>query len=316
MFDIDTLKDAHENDHLVSIEPGSVSKSYKDISFILTEQKLSRVVEVAKDRIASIKGGGNPKTVYTVDLLDGKELIIDNIDSVLKLDNSKTNPITKIDISILSKNDNGLENRIEIRFSSGGHFYGFIYISVSSPNPVWSKDTMIAVEEQAERTILKNFIYTLIKKKDLLVMAFLIFLMVFTIIFADFESGYLKIPENVAVELNIFSKSVKTETEKIDFIFRYLSATLEKSAGINESRTSAVNQFYFIGLPIFIGVVTSFITIFFFYPKNIFSWGDKGELYKQTVARRKFLWSGVILALIIGILSNMFVVGVVSFGVS
>lgn len=72
---------------------------------------------------------------------------------------------------------------------------------------------------------------------------------------------------------------------------------------LNETRT------YLIGIPSLVALLSAFAAIFWFYPRNVFSWGDCGENYERIVERRKFIWYGVVLSLVIGVLGNLFVVG-------
>ena len=47
------------------------------------------------------------------------------------------------------------------------------------------------------------------------------------------------------------------------------------------------------------------------YPILVFAWGDCGDQYKTIQAKRSFIWGGIFLSLLVGVLGNLFVVGVV-----
>jgi hypothetical protein len=174
---------------------------------------------------------------------------------------------------------------------------------------------MGALEEQLERVIPRDWAYFVNRQSGpllaLLVMAVLLGGLFLTLSLG--RTGGLMLPESRIEELITLSNSAKSDVEKIDFTFRYLSATLEKDT-ISETLKRLVKDYrtYLIGLPVIVGILSAIVAIFWFYPSNVFAWGDCGESYERTVERRKLLWYAVVLALVIGVLSNLFVLGVAS----
>lgn len=49
------------------------------------------------------------------------------------------------------------------------------------------------------------------------------------------------------------------------------------------------------------------------YPRAVFAWGDFGEFYETLVSRRKTVWNVIIGALLVGMVSNLFVLGLSAF---
>jgi hypothetical protein len=70
---------------------------------------------------------------------------------------------------------------------------------------------------------------------------------------------------------------------------------------------------YLIGVPILVAISAAIGAVLFFYPAQAFVWGDQHEYHTTLAERRKFLWYGVVFSLAIGVLGNLFVLGVSTF---
>lgn len=287
----------------------TVNKVYEDSCFILNDRKFSRIVEVAKERLERFKSTHQLNEKYRVNFSDGKELFVNSVQDILGLDNSKKVPVSKISAFFSIVDSGTLTHSIRIVFNSEDHRRP-MQATCESEDLGWLKETIGAMEEQLERTIPTDFAYALNRRSGF------IFVLFFGLIFG-LLSGFLvekknglTLTDDKAEELVLLSNSVKTDSEKIDFVYKYLSSTLvidsraKKIKGmLSETRT------YLIGIPSLVALLSAFAAIFWFYPRNVFSWGDCGENYERTVERRKFLWYGVVLSLVIGVLGNLFVVG-------
>jgi hypothetical protein len=72
----------------MATQPFIATKTYEESPFVLTDRKLRRVVEVAKERLERVKVDQEIHERYKVRFLDEKELRVDSLESVLGLDNS------------------------------------------------------------------------------------------------------------------------------------------------------------------------------------------------------------------------------------
>ena len=297
----------------MAAKPFAAVKFYERSPFILTDRKLSRVVEVAKERLERIKIDREYDEYHQVNFRDGKELRINSLENVLALDNSKKNPIIRLSLTFEVKSGDETLHGVQVAFDSTELYRYRILVQGESMDLGWLQETMGALEEQVERAIPNDLAYSIKRKSGILsILVVLAFFMSLLSILPP-RSGLLRLPEGRTADLAALSTSAKSEAEKLDFVFRYLSMTLEKDTTSAPSR-GVLNNYrtYLISGPIVIGVLSAIVAIFWFYPSYVFAWGDCGESYETTVARRKVLWYGVVLALVIGVLGNLFVVGATS----
>ena len=297
----------------MATKPFFATKEYGKTPFILSDRKLSRVVEVAKERFQRIHTEQEIQENYVVIFADGKELRINNLENVLKLDNSKKNPISYIKMSLEVFKDDEVVNGIIVNYDGKYSNHGLIVLSGISYDFSWLQETMGALEEQLERTIPTDLAYSISGNLSYVIVIFTMILSLFVGVIGNDQVGSLKISESHIEELNTLSRSAKTDAEKLDFVFHYLSATLDKNSYtekikhlIREPRT------YFMGVPALVCVLSALAAVLFFYPRHVFDWGDCGEAYEKAIERRKFLWYGVVLSLVIGILAGLFTAGITS----
>lgn len=301
--------------------PFTANKDYYQSPFILTDRKLSRVVEVARERFERIKGENEYSERYEITFQDNKGLNVNSLENVLNLDNSQKNPIKdiKITFGIGPVNSEDYKHYVLIHFDGNENRSSYICgitLDGISEDLSWLQETMGALEEQIERTIPTDFAYKLKKSlfNNLLVIAAILtaFLSI-AVTISEPKISPWNLRENQIDELVSLSNKAKSESEKLDFVFRYLSATIQKdSSMMTIKRISKDYRTYLIGVPILIGLLSAIASILFFYPKYVFYWGDCGEGYERIIGLRKLLWYGVFLALIVGVLGNLFVIGITS----
>ncbi len=297
-------------------KPFEVVKLYKDRPFILTDRKLSRIVEVAKDRLERVEVQGKYTEQHEVKFRNGKVVRIDSLRNILALDNSKKNPISSLFLTFEINDEDNILHKIEIAFNCSELYRHRIWVEGESKDLGWLQETVDAIEEQVERTIPNDMAYVIKRRASVLsIIALLSFFITFLSLLSILpkNSGNLGLSKNQISNLASLSSSAKAETDKIDFMFQYLSMTLEKDK-TSEPYILILKNYktYLMGIPILLGMFSAIVAVLFFYPNNIFAWGDCGESYDATVARRKIIWYGVVLALVIGVLGNLFVVGATS----
>lgn len=289
------------------------SKTYNSTPFIITESKLCRIVEVAKERFERVRNNFEFIEEFEVSFKDGKRLKILSLKDLLSLDNSQKNPLAELRITHASKNENEPARYVQICYVDSER--SSITLDVLSDDLTWMQETMGALEEQLERTISTEFVYAINKGSLPLFFGIFISMMVFLVsfTFTGGIQGPIKIQENRIAELASLSSAAKSDTEKLDFVFHYLSATLEKDS-VSETlhRISKNPRTYWIGVPTLVGLLSALAAIGLFYPRHIFCWGDCREWYEKIIERRKILWYGVILSLITGVLAGVFVFGITS----
>jgi hypothetical protein len=294
----------------------SAIREYEKTPFILTDRKISRIVEVARERLDRVKGEQQIDEDFVVTFKNDKELKVDSLDKVLALDNSSKNSIENLNIRFVIPSESDSNTSIRILFKGGNLDRNLIRLASTSSDLGWLQETMGALEEQLERAIPTDIIYTL-KKLSMLPILMVAYLVVMlpAMLMGNLETkvGPMKIPQEQVVALTALQSTAKTEQEKIDFVFNYLSATLSGEK-VNSVAWSIFSDYrtYLTGVPLIIGLLSAVSAIIFFYPTSLFAWGDCGEAYDKTVERRTFIWYGVVASLVIGVLGNFFVLGVTS----
>lgn len=295
----------------------SATRDYEKTPFILTDRKISRVVEVARERLDRVKGEYFIQELFVVNFKNDKELKVDSLERVLSLDNSAKNSIQKISIHFTIDRESEHGNAIRVVFDGTNNERSLIRLAANSPDLGWLQETMGALEEQLERAIPTDFIYSLKRRSPVTLVMVLYMIGMVVVLLAgltDSRVGPMKLPQDRVAELSAIQMAAKSDQDKIDFVFRYLSSTLPEA----DTKSTAVKLFfsdyrtYLVAVPLLIGLLSAAAAIVFFYPKSVFAWGDCGEAYERTVERRKFIWYGVVASLAIGVLGNLFVLGVTS----
>lgn len=213
----------------------TVNKVYENTCFILNDRKFSRIVEVAKERLERVKSTHQLNESYRVNFSDGKELLVNSVQDILGLDNSKKIPVSKIS-AFFSIIDSGVSTHsIRIVFSADDHRRP-MQATCESEDLGWLKETIGAMEEQLERTIPTDFAYAANRLSGLLMVLVLgITFGLLSIVSAERKNGFMLTDER-AEELVLLSSSAKTDSEKIDFVYKYMSSTLVVDSRAKKSK--------------------------------------------------------------------------------
>lgn len=288
--------------------------------FLITENKISRIVEVARERLERFGDGFVICFSFTVTLSGNKKIRFDSITSVLGLDNSKSRPIVGLEIECFAQNDEGVVHRISIDFDTTPDSLGLVMLYVYSSHVAWVQETMGALEEQIERVFPSGIVYMLAKKDYTLILPLmmlgaigLIMGWLFSLISRSSGFGPFKVPANVYENLKELGNNATSDSEKIDFIYRLLMSTNESMQKGWDFRFFVEIRTYLIGIPTVVTMLCALAAILTCYPKTVFAWGDWVEIYDRIVERRKFLWYGVIGSVMVGILGNLFAMGLSTF---
>jgi hypothetical protein len=294
-----------------------ITKEYENKPFILTAQKLARIVEIANERMTRIQDNIKSAEEFKVRLTNGKEFTLTSLNEVLSLDNSKKNPIKKLELSLLVMDGREQVNTIEISFNDNEpRWKPSIQISASANDITWLQETVGALEEQVERTIPNDLVYDIRRMSTLDIIFPLLIVLSLVLAFATLtmedKLGNFNISEVKEISLKKIADGAKTDSEKLDFIYQYLAAAVQPKP----SKLSKINSYfsnyrsYLVGIPILIAIISAIAAFRWCYPLRVFIWGDYEEHYNNLVERRRFIWNSVIVALFIGILGSLFSSGI------
>jgi hypothetical protein len=304
------------------MKKNKILKIYKGRHFCLTERKYARVIEIAKERIEKIASGSSVTERFEVTFAGTRDISLNTITDVFALDNSVKNPITRLRFIANVQLAEEESNSISIDFNGGDSDSGATIAAVSD-NLSWLQETLGALEEQVDRTVQSEF-FARFNSPQAIVQFFMAFAMalfltsmMYSTLITDADGGIglralgMNISSAEAKELIAASNTIKTDSEKLDFIYQVIKKTLEPKAAKPNAFRKYISEpkYWLIGLPILVALIAAIVALLNFYPSYVFAWGDVKEHYEKILERRKFVWYGVIASLVIGVLGNFFVLG-------
>ncbi|MGA2958608.1 MAG: hypothetical protein ABSF48_23135 [Thermodesulfobacteriota bacterium] len=300
-------------------QAGRVSKRIRSV-FLLDASKLGRLLSVVESKFKEL-GGVTQR--FQVTMHSGKNLSVNSVDHVLSQDNAVKNPINELSIAVATP-DGSSEALVDFDREDSE-----IEIRVSSPNVKWGSEMFGEIEEQVDRTLVQSWVYTL---RGLRTLRFLILIglatTVLTFIITTFvhDSGpspqlaqrLLLSPEDVQ-RLEKMGRAAQSGEQRVAFLFDFHMAQLSALASRARS-ASPLAQLSGLGwpavlvaLPFAIILAASWYLFARCYPGSVFAWGDYADHLKALIERRRFLWSAIVIALVIGVVGNLAVYGVFQF---
>jgi hypothetical protein len=298
-----------------------VEKVYRDSPFVLTEKVYRRIDEVVRERLSRVCSQDTLDPEFDVTLFGNKDITLQNIDDVVRLDNSLARPIVRIVSNYQVACINNKFNYVYVDYDGTSNGVGDIRIKVRSEDQNWSRETIEAIEEQVERSIQNGFWYRVLpnfgeKMVGILVVAFMI-IGLLGLLFSSASShrvGQVVLSAGQYENVVALAKQAKSDSDKINFIFTLMSYPLYEDDGHGQFyNILKMPRTYLVGLPLLMMVSCFFIVLFRYYPLKAFVWGDYSDIYAGVLEKRKFLWYGVIGAAIVGVIANVFVLGMTSF---
>ncbi len=276
-----------------------LTKSYSS-PFVLDKGKLVRISSVLQADTDANSGG---QSKYTVTFRTGRRVALSSVDDVISLDNSSADPVTALEIESSRAGTNA-----SITFRRG------VFSDVSFH--IYSGDNKLAnqlygeLDEQLERTRVKTLMPRVAgttSKLTLTVATIVILLLGFlTIVLGPPES------ENQSFNMALRQRALaaRTDSEKLQII---LDKTLRDLQPNEPSRRGTIDRFPFTGRALFMALPVAIVwSVFMYmvwtcYPWAVFAWGDGEQRYNDIVRRRQMLWTVVVVAILLGIVSNLFV---------
>jgi hypothetical protein len=279
---------------------GEFRKSYNS-AFLLDRSKLTRMLTVIEKHLSEDKLAFEPK--MEVVLKNGKTALLASIEELFLMDNAIKNSIRSLSVDVEVENFHAFISFDSDKFSN-------IRFSVSGSNQKMVAEIFAEIEEQVERTLLRNWVYRYLKAEwaPLIPVAFILLAIPFLVSFMMANSSQ-------ALQLSrsdyafLASKAMKTTSDhdKIDYLFEL------SRRGLKHTRSQAFQglelaswRTVFLLLPaVVIGLIISY-TVVACYPWSNFAWGDYEDHYAELVGRRRTLWIAIAISLLIGIVANLF----------
>lgn len=283
--------------------------------YLVDESKINRIKNIIEEKFTDLKV--KPKYKFDIFTKGHISYVFDNLEDLLSIDNSKKERVRELFITCTEDlvETSKAENKIEVHFHSKENTQ--ICLRIQSENSKWANDTNSLIDEQIERTIQDGLMDKIAHRKWLILGVTVIFLFLLPSIIGFFSSkqnGWIQLDSSDINRIEaVLKDSTFTATEKAAQIF-----LLNSEKWINQQKVQKRGVFYrtftnlnslFIVIPILVVAVSFIYLIFFCYPTSVFLWGDVKEWFKKIVNRRKAVWSLIIFSMLIGILSNLFVLG-------
>jgi hypothetical protein len=286
-----------------------VEKSY-DTPFVLDSSKLSRIVAIAEERLTEAKVTVAGK--FEVLLASGRRALLDHQEDLYRLDNTVNDRVTNL-LFHAGSQEPPSSSFIEVEF--GPSYRGDISLAVASADPGWALRVFAELDEQVERTKAPSWVHSLrsyipfIVFGALLIFIFLVAAFYSPRLFNDDRPSWSPAPSEIR-ELLARAGNATSDSSRLALLLeirrRELAAQIVPTTNRHPKIPSLPRELFQV-LPLLIIVGATGYVIIYCYPRHVFAWGDIAGSYATLVARRNWLWSVVIIALILGILGNLFV---------
>jgi len=275
--------------------------------FVLDGAKLTRILTVLEGRFTSAGAAFNP--AFRVTLRNGKNLRVAALSALLALDNTLKNPVSSLEI-VASTDQLGAAVTFDDTERNN------IVVAVRGADPKVVGELFAEVEEQVERAMVRGWVPKLLggawSITELLLPLVLVGGLVAaagTFIFSGSERLTVGLTKAAADEARRGLTGIRTVEDKINWLFEVERKKIELSATESEMDLAKFATWpnFFLALPILIAVGCVIYMARTCYPRAVFVWGDWDEHYGNIVSKRRAVWGLIVLALVVGIVSSLFV---------
>jgi len=301
-----------------------VSRTYSSV-FIVDSAKLSRLANVIEERIKSI----SPTLLRHFEITTYKDKVFSAraLERIFEHDNAVKNPIVKLKM-MFSDKDEEPTNLCTVFFDVSDPE---IEVQIKGENPKWANDLFSEVDEQIERSFVANWVYSVKRQKSNEWMSILMVLVTLPVmmLFSLFPGGGSKKVETInfltSADVEVLQQlavGATRQEDKVNFTYQLLTRQLNNShkpeqVGTVEQLSRLSDYLTFksalLVLPAVVALCSLFYLLKYCYPGSSFLWGDMLEHYNTLVERRKVVWNAILIALLVGILGNLFVSGLSRF---
>lgn len=290
--------------------------------YVLAESSLRRIVDTMKEQILKVDPSFNDSEKYIVKFKNGVIADIYSLEDVLGLENGGSRTIIELSICLESPDQ---KTRIQISYINIDNKESSaskpIELKILGEERDWVFVTSSLLEERLGAT--KKFSCRHFfgksgygKTISYLTMMCMLGFMFFTIISIDPNASQNQAHVQLIEKLDKIEKlyNEKKITDPVAVILQLKRIDLAASDFLAEKKVPpAFKYFMFAIIPLMLIVLlpeilgNSFQNIF---PRYIFSWGETDDLYQKAENKKKFLWGGIVLSLVIsyfgGALANIF----------
>ncbi|MFL6283088.1 MAG: hypothetical protein ACJ74Q_08080 [Pyrinomonadaceae bacterium] len=312
----------------------TIYKEYNS-AFIVEKSKVNRLIGIVQEKLNEF--GLQTSEQFEAHLSGHKTFETNSLAEIFELDNSHRNRIKQLTVKCAVNALGATIPEHQVRIDFDGELPTDISITIESQNTKWAMDTMSVAEEQVERTLQRGFMYK-IRRLDipiliaLLAVLFSIGLPLVLSLFSrsgdsteqplttssPMNTMWLTESDLKELEAKLRDNQALTNDQAADVLTRQLKNILaEQKSKEQKARLSSASVFRDWRLLLLISPIIIILIAFIYltrcYPPAVFLWGDAEEWYQILVNRRRNIWSLIIGAMLIGIISNLFVFGLSGF---
>jgi hypothetical protein len=274
--------------------------------FVIDGAKLTRLHEVVDDRLS--EDGKSVTFEYVVSTARNKLSKRSNLDDVLKLDNTRKDPIRAFSMTADGAGAKGVDIRATVEFTPprlrryDSAQRNNIRLTVAGTDNNLVNEVFASLYEQIERTLISPW-------AQITALAIALGLFVFTVaafLEPQVSLGSSHLSSRDLEALTPLAKNAHDTDSRVNFLFEVrrheLDSMIRLHQGIGLRGASLI-------ITIIIIVVAVALLLYlgaFCYPGAVFAWGDYGEYYGALVARRKAIWKWLGVSLMGGILLTLF----------
>jgi hypothetical protein len=274
--------------------------------FVLTEQELRRIADVATQQLVKVRSSPPPTTQIELRFRNGTITESDSLDDLLSLENVGAKHIVRMRISFESEKDSPPralsfpDHVITLAFTNTEENKDERPISyvVKGSDRDWVFVTASELEERIAKV--KSFspqaLFSHISFSVVVALVFTLSLMTMMIyattshhystgqtMEAQWKAGTLRDPIEAII---IQQKSIET---------------------MDQNRTGRLPLALMVGMPIFVIIILSALAglVVYLYPAYVFCWGDYTKVFERRVQVRKYVFGVVVVGLVVGILASI-----------
>lgn len=293
-----------------------IHKDYRR-PFLLEKTKLDRLMDIIHRRLSE-HHDTTRRDDFEVFLPHDRREEMTNVDDVLQLDNSRKSKIQRLLITCYTLTEGVArrpEHEIQVDFD-GTAGKTKIGVSVRSDDAGWSDRALSEVEEQIERTSLRDVshrvaLFVLLALSAVsLILLLVSSLHVSAAAYGQADVMWLRNRDVDRLKQILKPDHTITDEEMREIATRQLSNVLEGSTNDQLSGWTTRRKL-FVGAPLLLMLGCSFYLLVQGYPTAVFLWGDEIERYNKILQTHRIIW-GVIIALTVGVLSTFLYTGLVS----
>ena len=293
-------------------------------SFVVDKPKLNRLTNLIYEKFSEL--GHTAVEHHEVHFTSHRVFETNSLTEVLQLDNSRRNQVEKFMMHFSVSSADGKSPLHEVNIEFDGRTPPDINLVVKSDNVKWASDVMAITEEQAERMLQRSFLYKWANSEGWIPgSVMLLLLLAFLFVFNPFKSMEIDnrfslqktmwLTDGDLKELQeILATSSTLSSEKVgDVIARQIRNISANKKNVSLVTSSIDWRSWLVALPFVVSAGCFVYLLINCYPPSAFLWGDEEEWYTNIISKRNTIWQLIVIGIVIGLISNLAVLGFSAF---